>query len=170
MNLQGKLSEDEGYVYNGFSFVYYGNRWNTMFMRDETEYTLSLNFGPKSLDDVNIIGNGTIGKRDIYVAFDLSNRSKKMPYLALAAAELSVNLAKGLDILPIAACLNNDSNACYDRPIVSCGDKDKDVVVIDDREDPIVVFNNNCVVLRGKDKDILKSVDRFLYYWYDIMN
>ena len=37
-------------------------------------------------------------------------------------------------------------------------------------ETGVVSLEGNCVVLEGKDEEILKSIDRFLLKWYQVMD
>jgi len=169
MNLNGELKEDQGYLYNGFSFVKHSNLWNTKILRDDTEFDLNLHYGPREVEDIQIKGNGELDKSEIYIAFDFSNESKPMGNLALAGAELSLSLAKGLNIVPIAACINDQSETCIDRPIVGCEDNDKDIIILLEQDPTDIIFKDNCVTISGKEKNIIKAVDRFLLRWYGIV-
>jgi len=120
-----------------------------------------------SSDEILVGGEGKLGNREeVYITFD--PEVEEQGYIALSAAELSLNLAKGISIKPIASCISN-SSACIERPIVTCDDTDKDVIYLRVAEKPAVVFNENCVVIQGTDEELVMATDRFILYWYEIM-
>jgi hypothetical protein len=169
LNIEGKLPPEQGYMYNGFSFIYQNGLWLSQLKRDGKDYDINLHYGPKDLEQIPMRGNGILNQSEIFISFDLSTGSAEKGYLALAGAELGANLAKGLDIRPIAACVNNDSYACFNRSIVNCRNKDKNVIVIEESNFTEVKFDGGCVTIKGREKELIKAVDRFLYYWYKIM-
>ena len=172
MNTEGKET-DTNYLYNGFSFVYYDNLWYTQAqvkLENETLISIPLHFGARELEDVNVIGivDNKFDKNEVYITFDPEEADK---YIALAAAELSLNLATGIKVTPIAACTKPKTQACEDRPIVNCFNKDKAVILLKKTEyDARVIKKENCVELSGKDEEIIKATDRLLLEWYGIMN
>src|SRR3989338_5288068 len=91
-NLAGELSEEEGYVYKGYSFVFANGLWYTQLQFNEKLIDLPLHFDPAYADK----------------------------YVALSAAEMSLSLYKAIGREPIAACTKNETLACSKRPIVNC--------------------------------------------------
>jgi hypothetical protein len=89
----------------------------------------------------------------------------------LSSAELSLNLAKGMEIIPVAACSKNETSVCKDRPIITCDDEDKAVVYIrhSDKEGN-VFLKDNCVEITGEGWELVKATDRFLLQWYGVMS
>lgn len=167
-NIEGELDSEEGYMYNGFSFVYANDLWNTQFERKDTLYNIPLHYGPRDIKNVLIGGEGAIGKNGtVYITFDPDE--EELGYVALSAAELSLNLVHGVRVNPVAACTKNVTSACYDREIVTCANTDKDVIYLRVAEKPAVVFNNNCVIIQGTEENLTKATDRFILYWYGIM-
>jgi hypothetical protein len=160
---------ENNFLYNNFAFVKVGNTWVTRVQKGDKLYTVPLRFNPKQLEDVQIVGE--LDKRfvpsNLYITFD--PRGDVFTYVALAAGELSINLAQALDVLPTAACAYNVTEACYDRPIVSCQDNDKAVIFLREANETMVILQGNCMVLQGEEMNLLKAVDRVLYIWYGIM-
>jgi len=169
-NLNGEFGE-ENYIYNGFSFVYLDNLWYTQVMRpDGTLLDIPLRFGPKDIENVSTEGviDESFMKNEVYVTFDPTDTP--LSYVALSASELSSNLASGMGVLPVAACSENETDACAIRPIVDCDDKDKAVIYLKkSNSSASVKLNGNCVILEGEDWELIKAVDRFLYKWYQVM-
>ena len=128
-----------------------------------------MHFGPRDLEEVPVIGNldKSFEKQETYITFD--PLSQDMQYVALASAELSINLVKGFGIIPIAACIKQETEACKDRPIVTCDNKDKAVIFIKRANQTAVQLKENCIILQGQGKELVKAVDRFLYDQYNIM-
>src|SRR3989344_2753609 len=70
-NLNGSLSEEEGHLYNGFSFVLFDGLWYTTVSRGNPDYQIPLHFGPRDLQNVTM--NGSLSDAfnegtDIYIA------------------------------------------------------------------------------------------------------
>ena len=169
-NLDGEESETN-YLYGGFSFVYIDNLWYTQIKRDDnTLLDVPLHYGPLDLENISIKGSvdEKFQQTQIYITFD--PKSDNLQFVALASAELGLNLVKGIEILPIAACSKNETAACEDRPIVTCDDKEKAIIyLMNTEEDAEVVLKGNCVELKGNDWELVKATDRFLLQWYQVM-
>jgi len=172
LNMEGKAGEDD-YTYRGFSFVYFDNLWYTQvqsYERDEL-IDIPLHFGPKDLDEVEVLGtiNDSFMKDEVYVAFNPTE--KDLRYVALASAELSLNLAKGIGVKPLAACDRNETEACATRPIVNCDSEDKAVIYLQKtNETAMVKLDGNCVEILGNQSELVKATDRFLLKWYQVMD
>lgn len=166
--LAGKETEDN-FLYNNYAFVKVGNMWVTRWQKGDELFTIPLRFNPLQVEDVLIEGelDERFDPAKLFITFDPTSES--FTYTALAAAELSVNLATALDVFPTAACAANATEACFDRPIVSCSDEDKAVIFLREEGDTKVILRGNCMVLQGNQMELLKAVDRVLYIWYDIM-
>ncbi len=169
-NIEGNAGEDS-YIYNGYSFVYFDGLWYTQIQRkDETLVDIPLHFGPRELEDISFTGkiNEQFMQDEVYITFDPTDSSLK--FVALSSAELSLNLAKGIEVMPVAACDKNETVACENRPILTCDDKDKAIVYLRQTDDTgAVKLDGNCVELTGDGWELVKAVDRFLLQWYQIM-
>ena len=150
--------------------------WFTqVFRQDGAIIDVPLRFGPKDVEDVPMTGSLDSGfnKAVVYITFDpyvLADDSlgKNLQYFALASAELTVNLAQGMNRQPEAACIESGSRACEDRPIKSC-DSDDAVIYIKYSEEPSVILDGNCATIQGSDWGIVKATDRLLLKLYNIM-
>ena len=145
--------------------------WYTQIKRnDDSLLDVQLHFGPKELEDIKVTGkiNDAFMQPQMYVTFDPSDEGLK--FVALSSAELSLNLAKGMEILPVAACSVNETKACEDRPIITCHNRDKAVIYLKQTEgEGVVNLDGNCVVISGDDWELVKATDRFLLQWYQVM-
>lgn len=171
-NMKGKLSKDEGYVYNGYSFVKANGMWFTQLQKFRTNnlYNVQFHYGPRDLEDVPLSGNVTdfISLNGTYVAFDPTE--KDFAYTALASGELSINLGQVFNILPVAACSKNMTEACQTRPIVNCSNSDRPVIYMERADRAAVIKENNaCIRIMGNGTGIVKATDRLLYEWFGIM-
>ncbi len=170
----GDVGEERGYVYNGYVFAKDDqNTWFTRLQIGENIVQVPLHYGPRDLTEVEDIGrtNDTFNQREFYITFDPN--STQMQYVALAAAEVSLNVANGIGGTPVAACQYQDNSSCIDRPIITCENtKDKPVIVLTiDELAPKgrIVRAGNCVTLSGDEWGLLKAVDSFLLKWYRIL-
>ncbi|MFH0979173.1 MAG: hypothetical protein V1837_07805 [Candidatus Woesearchaeota archaeon] len=166
--LNGKFGPDN-YLYNNYAFVRSNGLWVTRWQKNGNIYTIPLRFGPLELENLTIVGDldKRFDPKNLYITFDPT--AEPLGYVALGAAELSINLATALDTAPIAACIKNETVACATRPIVSCQDNDKAVIFIRESNETAVILNGNCIVIQGEGMNLLKAVDRVLYIWYGIM-
>lgn len=166
--LKGKQTENN-FLYNNYAFVEAGNMWYTRWQKGNNLYTIPLRFNPRQVENVTIIGelDKRFDPKNLYITFD--PRKEPFAYVALGAAELSINLVRALDAVPTAACAYNTTAACSARPIVTCQDEDKAVIFIREANETAVLLNGNCIVIQGDQMNLLKAVDRVLYIWYGIM-
>jgi hypothetical protein len=171
VNIDGDLDEEQGYVHNGFSFVYLDGLWFTQLQKADTNkvYDVKLHYSPKDLKDVFVIGDVSPFQNlaKVYLTFDPKESGLK--YVALAAAELSINLAMVMATEPIAACTVNVTEACYTRPIVNCTNSDRPVIYLKESELVGVSVKDNCITVSGTDEDLVRATDRLLLQFYGIM-
>lgn len=179
----GKLFPKEKQVsvkYNNFEFNKREGMWHVDLRNRVTDqvFDIPLRYSPYEVDEVEVQGNPSdflmlkekYGLNAVYLTFDPEDTN--LTTIALGSSELSINLAQVLNIKPIAACANNETEACSKRPIVDCEDDDRLVIYLKgarENETPKVIEDTNCITLTGHNLDLLKSVDRMLYLWYGIM-
>ncbi len=158
--------------YNSFEFVQKEKFWHTQWQRNDKVYTISLRFNPKEVEEVPITGvlNNTFNKRrKMYVTFDPESPEENFKYLALAASELTVNLAGPLGKEVVAACTQNITEACASRPIITCEGNEKNTILLKSEGTPAIELNNTCMTLYGTGFELVKSVDKMLYIWMQII-
>jgi hypothetical protein len=169
-NLEGKFSDDN-FMYNGFSFVYFDNLWYTRIQDENTLYDVALRFNPKEVEDVPIDVNLALIDSEtfpeIYITID--PYTNDATYQTLAVSELGLNLVRAMDIIPRAACTTQDNDACIGRDIINCSYEYSPIIFIKEADTPMVFQDNTCFVIQGKELDLMKSIDRFIYKIYGII-
>ncbi len=168
------------YEYNGFTFKKYDDgKWHTQMRWGNNLLNVPLSFGPNDLEDIQVTGyinNIFVESKDVYITFDPPKDillptgaivKEKLGYLALAATELSLNLVQGMKLTTISACTNNDSS-CGDVPVITC-ENDEATVYLKRSDKTEVLLDGNCIIISGKDMDLVRAVDRLLLYWYSVM-
>ncbi len=164
-------SEVQSYSYNGFVFTNITGLWFTDIQKTGTNtvYTVPLRHGPRELQDIAIEGDVTSFKNrtKLYITFDPTGED--FTYIALAASELSINLAQTLNITPVAACSVNDTEVCAGRPIINCKTHGEAAIYLKYANDTRVYAKNNCIFLEGPEEEIMKSADRLLLKWFSVM-
>ncbi len=174
-NIDGELdNEEQGYIYNGFSFVKSDGLWWTEIQAGEELIMTPLHFAPKVLEEIQITGklNENFNKgAKVYIAID---PLVKNPYYTLAVSELSLNLAQGIMRIPDAAC-TEEHYACEGRPIMSCdnnkgGNPIIELVLVKEGTKASVELKDSCIKIIGNNEDLVKGVDRVLYKWYKVMD
>ncbi len=169
-NLEGDLDPEEGYVYQGYSFVKADGLWWTELNKFGTRLKIPLHFGPKEVESFTIQGTLDPAFNDgdqLFIAIDPDVRDK---YYTLALSELSFNVVKGLDREPIGSC-TTENWACENRTIVSClrNPLHKPVIELDLNETPQITLDGTCIKLSGSGYNLTMAVDRILYQWYGVM-
>jgi len=173
LNLEGKLKPDEGYVYNGYSFVFANGLWYTQVQNiaGTSLFEIPLHYSPKSVEDIQIEGqfNTTIfnNEKGIYITFNPLGQD--LNYVALAVGEFDQSIIKAFNKVPIAACDKNETKACENRPIITCDNTNKPVLYLKQEPEPKVIFKNNCMIVQGIGPDIVRSTNRLLLNLYGIM-
>lgn len=170
LNLEGKLKPEQGYIHKGYSFVFADGLWWTQIQANNTLYNLPLHFGPKETENMPINGasnNVFLNATKVYITFN--PLASEFKYVTLAVAETDQSLIKSFGIFPIAACDRNETDACKNRPIVTCNDIDKAVIYFLDAPESGVVFNGNCVIISGTGWEIVRAADKFLLRMYGLV-
>jgi len=165
----GGLTGSSVINYNGFEFTEIAGSWYFQWQRGDLLFNVPLRFNPLQTEEVPVLGDFNTSMFDrggVYVTFDPDN--DKFTYIALAATELSVNLAQTLDVTPIAGCTKNISETCAKRKIVNCGDKGRRVIYLREQEPTRVIAEGDCLILQGKEFELVRAVDRALYRWLGI--
>lgn len=169
LNYKGDLSEDQGYMYNGHSFVLSDGLWWSEVTRDGRTVKFPVHFGPREVESIPIVGglspqfeNGT----DVYITRD---PTIKDGYYNLAISELSFNIAEGIALRPVGACTQQDP-VCENRTIVTCDTAaGRPVVEFALSNITQVTLRDTCILIQGQGYDIVKAVDRLLFNWYNII-
>lgn len=168
-NLDGQLSSDEGYVYNGYSFVKADGLWWTEVEVKDRIIKVPLHYGPKDVEYIPVTGKLTTdfnkgGK--IYIAIDPRVNYDK--YYTLGLMELNTNILQGINRKIEAAC-SEENPVCENRTVINCENANgQPVVQLSVDEKPSVALKGTCIDIRGNSEELVKSVDLALYVWYKI--
>lgn len=171
-NLAGELKPEEGYVYRGFSFVWYDKLWFTQMHKPGTQnlYNIQLHFSPRDLGNVTLGPEVELFARvpSTYLTFDPLD--EPLAHIALAAGELSLNLAVVLNLTPVPACTKNETLACRKLDIINCDtDFTHPIIYLHHGPEANVTLDGNCLHIAGDEQEIVRSADRALLLWMGIM-
>ena len=166
-----RTSKTNSYSYNGFVFTNMSDLWFVEVLKAGTTkvYNVPLHFGAKELETIKIEGDVSHfkNKTAIYITFDPTG--KEFSYIALAASELSINLAQTMNITPVAACTVNETDVCSGRHIIDCKTPGQPAVFIRYDNTTRIFVENNCIFVQGAGKEVLRAADRLLLKWFSIM-
>ncbi|MBI4145284.1 hypothetical protein HY493_03690 [Candidatus Woesearchaeota archaeon] len=157
-------------TYNNFEFEYKEDLWWSLWQNEDTQYILSMHYNPLQTLNISVAGriNPTFERDTIYVTFD--PRPESQAYVALAAAELSLNLVRAIGVKTIPACLVNETEPCATRPIVDCDTPNVSVIVLNNVNlTTNIRLKNDCIILSGHDEELVRAVDRMVYTFYGII-
>jgi hypothetical protein len=172
-NLKKELNSNEGYTYNGYSFVFANGLWYTQVQNiaGTSLFNIPLHYGPKALEDIPVEGefNSEIfnSEKGIYITFNPLGQN--LNYVALAVGEFDQSIIQAFNKVPIAACDRNETAACIGRPIITCENTDKPVLYLQQKPEAKVIFKDNCLIVQGVGPEIVEATDRLLLRLYGIM-
>lgn len=169
-NLEEELDSKEGYMYEGYSFVYADGLWWTEIKMGEILLKVPLHFGPREITEVKIEGKQDFASfnqgDEVFIAIDPEFSNK---YYTLALGELNFNVAKGIKRKPVAACTKNNS-ICQDREILSCNNtKGKPVIELKYGGEAKIKLEGSCILVSGEEYGLVKAADRLILQWYGVM-
>ncbi len=158
-----------GYIYNGFVFIEYEGLWHTKLQRGTELYNLHFHYSPAHVDQIPVIGSldAELDTSEFYITLD--PLEENISLIALASSELSLNLVKGMGIGIKSACYRNESEACYERPIITCDNTEEAVIFVKTAEETQVLLEGNCMTIQGKGDNLLRAVDKVLFDFYGII-
>jgi hypothetical protein len=90
-------------------------------------------------------------------------------YIAVSTAETDMVVIQVFGKGVIASCLNNESLACVNRPIVGCDSTDAPVFYFASEENTSVLYLDNCIIVSGDRDNLLRATDRMLFDFLGIM-
>ncbi|MFH1133411.1 MAG: hypothetical protein V1735_02895 [Nanoarchaeota archaeon] len=169
LNLQGKLKPDQGYIYNGFSFVQANGLWFTQIRSGNKQFSVPLHYGPRNLSDVAIEGklSPDFGYSDSFtMTFDPDD--PQLGYVTLAWGELGVTLTQAFNVRLKQACTKPDDGGCSNITIGGC-DLNTSVFYFRTAPEPRVLLQGNCAIIEGNQKGLVKAADRFALVLYGVM-
>ncbi len=168
-NLEGELDSEEGYVYEGFSFVFVDGLWWTEMKKGDVLLKIPLHFGPREVEEVKVVGKlgpGFNEGEEVFMVIDPEFADK---HYTLALSELNFNVAKGVGRKPVAAC-SKENIICEDREILNCDDTGgKPVIELRYGGEPKITLEGTCILISGEEYGIVKAADRLIWQWYGVM-
>lgn len=172
LNIEGKLEGYEGFLYKDlYSFINIDGFWYTQLESPSGQriYDMNFRFNPEEVENIIIRGELDTelfnSAEDYYVTFnptgtDFSN-------IALAAGDFNQHMIKVFSKVPIAACDRNETDVCIDRPIIDCNNTEKVVLYIKENNSTKVSFDDNCIIVEGTGLELVKGINRVLYFFYE---
>ena len=167
--------DENAFVYNGFSFVRIQGLWYTRIKKPKTGeiFTIPLHFSP--IDTKDVIVSGDIysfaahveSLNKVYISFNPYEQG--LSYVALANSELSASLIQAIGINPTITCDRFQEGVCENTELINCTNTDDPVIYLTNQEHTSVVLEGNCLILKGKDLELTKAMNRFLYTWFGVM-
>lgn len=170
------IGESE-YTFNNHNFIKVDNLWYTLVKSIDERFLIeiALHFGPKELIDYPISGNlsNFIPVENGYISFD--PLEPELGYILIANGELSLTLAKAFKAVqdkPLnltTVCSRDDYKTCSKYPILNCNNTNDTIIYLRQINDSRIVVEDNCIIIQGKNEDLLKGVDRLMYSWFKIL-
>lgn len=168
-NLNGDLNEKEGYMYNGFSFVYADGLWWTEVNRFGTLLKIPLHFSPKEVESIPVTGTLDPAFNQGEVVYIAINPNITNKYYTLALSELNFNIIKGIDKNIVASC-TEENYVCENRTIINCQNtQGNPVIELAVENQTGIQLSGTCMKIFGQDYELVKAVDKVLLQWYGVI-
>lgn len=174
LNFEGKLSSDEGYVYNGqYSFVKKDGLWYLLLNVPAIgrSYNIPFHYGPREVADIlpaGIINKSTLDQyRNFFITFDPLDQD--LQYIAASVGESNAVFINVFSKNIIPACTRNETSACVGRPIVNCNSTASPVFYFASEEETNLIYLSNCAIISGKGTEIFRATDRMIFDFLGIM-
>lgn len=163
---------------NGFTFTKIGNFWYTTMSSPQfgAEVNTDFRYSPSQVKDIAVEGN----PKDFFTLLQINNLTGayftfnplgNLTYVGLAAADLSKFMKMFNGVTLIAACTANETNACMDRPIITCESQIGNAMVIYIKESntPKIKMDRTCLTIEGLGSDLVMAYTKLLFLWYNIL-
>ncbi len=165
------------YTLNNHNFILVDNLWYSLMksLDNRLLIEIALHFGPKELLDYPVYGNisSFIPIENGYVSFD--PLEPELGYIMLANGEFSLTLAKAYSAVqdkPLnltTVCSRDDHKSCSIYPIINCTNTNNTVIFLKQVNETGIFVEDNCIIVQGKDEDLVKGIDRLMYSWFGIL-
>ena len=172
------------YVYNNIEFNKKGDFWYADLKTGNTIYTTEFYYGPREIEKIEVEGENrnvfgkAFNKEMLYVTFDpneskyskLQNNESTLKFVALAIGQIDTHFIKTFKKEIIAACINEDSPACFGRPIITCENAtDTAVILVKESSQPKITFAGNCTIVEGNGWDLIKATENMIMRAYSLI-
>lgn len=159
------------YIYSGIEFSRKNDFWYADLKTANTVYSTEFYYGPREIENIPVEGK-TFGekfqKKELYVTFNPYDSN--MTFIALAIGQLDTHLVKTFQKNLIAACTDENATGCFSRPVITCANAtDTAVIYVKQAELPKITFEGNCVMIEGREWDIVKAAENVLMRAYAII-
>ena len=159
-------------TYNNFEFTNIDGIWVTEWQLSNRLYNLQFRHNPAEVEDIPVTGTTDVRFQleDVYLTIDpAEEKTEDMAYLNLAAIELVTKLQNPLGRSVIAACTANETEACADRPIITCDNTNSTVMHLKPAEKNRITLKGNCAIFEGKREGLVMAADKALFQWLRII-
>ena len=170
INLTG-FKQVDSYSFGNYDFVQdESGLWLTEIPVDNIVYVVVLNYDPLSLQNLSVKGNiaefyGLMAEYNAstVLAFDPKDDSEALSY---AFVEITESLGKvGVDVFP--AMTESFGNSTL--PVADCDGKTPIIKIINS-EDTSISYDDACLIISGKDTELIRAADRFIWNFYGVMS
>jgi hypothetical protein len=160
--------ETDRVVYNHYNFSKAEPFWYTDWEYEGSSYKIPLRYSPLEVEEIRVDGilEDSFNDYPLYITIDPSVGQIK--WLGLAKGELLWSLVGPLNKNVSDACSANVTG-CEGFPVIKC-EPDISVIELINEGESRIEIKDTCVRLYGDNIELVKTVDRFLYSWYGIMD
>jgi hypothetical protein len=174
-NLQGTLSPEQGYIYaDKYSFVLFDGLWYGLITAPEIEkvYSIPFHYGPREVQDIIPVGflnRSSLNDYDTFhMLIDTSDEDGGFIGASILESANVFLTAYGKKVKD--ACTSNDSANCAGRPILACENSTSPVFYFASEDLTSVLYLDKCIIMSGRQTELLRAADRMLFDLLGIMS
>jgi len=186
--LSGKEEQQEKIIYKDYEFIKTSSGWQTQINRANKDLVLNTEYLPQEVENITNIGRPFLEdftNKNIFIIVS-SNTERNAAYIfnSLSLFTLRIQFACPEEKINSSFCIDNN------LPIKSCNDTRFDTTIIEiqdleiteDQEtnntkinesiinfEPSVNYKNQCLIIKGKDEELVKASEKALFMIYNII-
>jgi len=191
--LSGKEEQQEKTIYKDYEFIKTNSGWQTQINRANKNIILNTEYLPQEVENITNIGRPFLEdfiNKNIFLIIS-SNTERNAAYIfnSLSLFTLRIQFACPEEKINSSFCIDNN------LPIKSCNDTrfDTTIIKIQDLEitenqetnntetnntkinesiinfEPSVNYKNQCLIIKGKDEELVKASEKALFMIYNII-
>jgi len=165
------LNSSNYYEWGDYSFYKNGDFWQCDYERKNQTYLLDLYYGPRDLQDLEIVYNKNIFAKLIrpgYKIYIVINPGKTDGYVGVASSSLAKGLKGIYDLTSTAACMQEHPD-CEGRDIIpTCDSTLYAAIFIRQSKNTSITYDNNCLTITGEGQELIRAANKVLLSWYGI--
>ncbi|HME86950.1 MAG TPA: hypothetical protein VKE88_00900 [Candidatus Nanoarchaeia archaeon] len=163
---------------NGFTFTKSNGFWHTDIKNAITGqiYDVEFRYSPNEVKDVQVVGNPKyffklLELNNLTASYFTFDPEANLSGVNIVAADLAKFMNSIHGLVLVAGCTENETDACAERPIITCENQlDKAMVVyVKESDSPKISLIKNCLTIEGRGPSLIQAQNKLMFLWYGVL-